>query len=177
MFQVAYAQRDDVYKFIRKVFALPFLPAEHIEPTFRNLREKADGEQVTALMRYVEDTWLSSTVWEIKSWCVFGQTIRKNNNCEGWHHRINRRAQKGNLQFYLLISFSLLYKEASLLPTQIKMVSEGKLHRYQRKNSRAIQGKLFRLWSDYETGTVSVNGLLKKCGGIHGPGGRGGGGA
>ena len=108
MFQVTYAQRDDVYKFIRKVFALPFLPAEHIEPSFRNLREKAGGEQVTALMRYVEDTWLSSTVWEIKSWCVFGQTIRTNNDCEGWHHRINRRAQKGNLQFHLLIS--LLYK-------------------------------------------------------------------
>ena len=79
-----------------------------------------------------------------------------------------RRAQKGNLQFYLLIS--LLYREASLLPTEIKMVSEGKLRRYQRKNSNAIQGKLFRLWSDYETGTVSVNGLLKKCGGIYGPG-------
>ena len=168
MFQVAYAQRDDVYKFIRKVFALPFLPAEHIEPTFRNLREKADGEQVTAFMRYVEDTWLSSTVWEIKSWCVFGQTIRTNNDCEGWHHRINRRAQKRNLQFYILIS--LLYKDASLLTTQIKMVSEGKLRRYQRKNNRAIQGKLFRLWSDYETGTVSVNGLLKKCGGIYGQG-------
>ena len=136
MFQVAYAQRDDVYKFIRKVFALPSPLPEHIEPTFRNLREKADGEQVTA------DTWLSSTVWAIQSWCVSGQTIRTNNDCEGWHHRINRRAQKGNLQFYLLIS--LLYKEASLLPTQINMVSERKLRLYQRKNSRAIQGKLFR---------------------------------
>ena len=141
MFQVAYAQRDDVYKFIRKVFALPFLPAEHIEPSFRNLREKAGGEHVTALMRYVEDTWLSSTVWEIKSWCVFGQTIQTNNDCEGWHHRINRRAQKGNLQFYLLIS--LLYKEASLLPTQIKMVSEGNCVATRERTVELYKGNCF----------------------------------
>ena len=66
-----------------------------------------------------------STVWQVSSWSVFGHTVRTNNDCEDWHHRINRPAKKGNLQFYLFIL--LLYREVSVLPTQIKMVSEEKL--------------------------------------------------
>ena len=71
-----------------------------------------------SLLNYVEDNWLLSTVWQVSSWSVFGQTVRTNNDCEGWHHRINGRAKKGNLQFNLLIL--LLYREVSVLPTQIK---------------------------------------------------------
>ena len=116
--------------------ALPFLPPVHIRPAFAGLRQKSSLEQTTALLKYVEDTWMTSTVWDVSSWSVFGQTVRTNNDCEGWHHRINRRAKKGNLQFYLLIV--LLYKEASVLPIQVKMVSEGKLRRYQRKKKQGL---------------------------------------
>ena len=64
VFQVAYSRRDDVYKFVRKVLALPFLPSEHISPAFDGIRAKAQGEQVTSLLNYVEDNWLLSTVLE-----------------------------------------------------------------------------------------------------------------
>ncbi|XP_050390644.1 uncharacterized protein LOC126809860 isoform X2 [Patella vulgata] len=86
---------------------------------------------------------------------------------EGWHNRINQKARKGNLQFYLLIS--LLYKEAAQLPTQMKMVSEGKLRRHQKKQSRTTQSKLFQLWNLYTSQEISTNQLLKRCGGIYGP--------
>ena len=138
LLQVAYSNRDAVYKFVRKVMALPFLPPVHIRPAFAGLRQKSSLEQTTALLKYVEDTWMTSTVWDVSSWSIFGQTVRTNNDCEGWHHRINRRAKKGNLQFYLLIV--LLYKEASVLPIQVKMVSEGKLRRYQRKKNKGYSG-------------------------------------
>ena len=144
--------------------ALPFLPSEHIRLAFDGLRDKARTEEVKSLLSYVEDTWLTSNVWNVSAWSVYGQTVRTNNDCEGWHHRINR-AKKGNLQFYLLIL--LLYKEVSVLPTQIKMVSEGKLRRFQRKKTRAIQGQLFGLWDSYENNELSVNQLLKKCGNVY----------
>ena len=108
---------------------------------------------VAAVTDYIEETWISSSVWDFSLWSVYGQTIRKNNDCEGWNHKINQRAKKGNLQFYLLIT--LLYKEASLLPTQVKMVSEGKFGQFQRNKSKAIQGRLFKLWKDYEDGNVT----------------------
>ena len=55
MLQLAYSRRDDVYNFVRKVLALPFLPSEHIRSAFDGLRAKASGEQVTSLLNYVED--------------------------------------------------------------------------------------------------------------------------
>ena len=88
LLQVAYSNRDAVYKFVRKVMALPFLPPVHIRPAFAGLRQKSSLEQTTALLKYVEDTWMTSTVWDVSSWSVFGQTVRTNNDCEGWHHRI-----------------------------------------------------------------------------------------
>ncbi|XP_050402257.1 uncharacterized protein LOC126818746 [Patella vulgata] len=165
--QTAYSQKDAVYKFFRKVLALPFLPAEHILPTFNKLEEKATTDQIKVVMKYIMDNWLTSNIWTIPTWSVFGRTIRTNNDVEGWHNRINQKARKGNLQFYLLIS--LLYKEAAQLPTQMKMVSEGKLRRHQKKQSRTTQSKLFQLWNLYTSQEISTNQLLKRCGGIYGP--------
>jgi hypothetical protein len=45
----------------------------------------------------IEDTWMTSTVWTVPTWSVFNQSIRTNNDVEGWHHKLNRKAHKGNL--------------------------------------------------------------------------------
>ena len=149
------------------MFALPFLPAEHITPVFAKLRSQARGEKLEALMLYIEETWISNPVWPVSSWSVFGQSVRTNNDVEGWHHRINRKAKKGNLPFYLMVT--LLYREAKLLPTQRKLVSEGKLRRRQRKTYKTAQGKVFGLWKRYTDNELSVGQLLKRCGGVYGP--------
>ncbi|KAH3793309.1 hypothetical protein DPMN_154860 [Dreissena polymorpha] len=82
---------------------------------------------------------LKSLVWGPENWSVFGRSVRTNNDCEGWHLKLNQQAKKANLPFYLLLT--LLCEEASLLPTQVKMVSEGKLSRRQRRKNTSLQGK------------------------------------
>ena len=164
--QTAYSQRDSIHKYLKKVFALPFLSADHIRPAFDKLKDQA-SDQLLPFMEYVETNWMESSVWPISSWCMFGRSMRTNNDVEGWHHRLNQRAKKGNLPFYLAVT--LLYKEASLIPTQVKMVSEGKLKRYQRLQTRETQGKLMDLWEQYSARHISVNTLLKKCGKIYCP--------
>ena len=149
------------------MFALPFLPADHIPDAFAKLRTKATGPALNAVMQYVEDTWMTSTLWPVSAWSVFGRSVRTNNDVEGWHHRLNRRAKKGNLAFYLLIK--LTYKEAEKVPLQVKLVSEGKLIRHQKKKTVWIQGKLFQLWQEYADKTISVSRLLKRCGSVYGP--------
>jgi hypothetical protein len=156
------------YKFLRKVFTLPFLPADHIPPAFEKLKEKATDEKTQEVMQYIEDTWMTSTVWTVPTWSVFNQSIRTNNDVEGWHHKLNRKACKGNLQFYLLIT--LMFSEAKRLATQMKMIYEGKLKRYIRKRGRTVQSQLFQLWKKYNSNQVSVHHLLKKCGAIYGRG-------
>jgi hypothetical protein len=88
---------------------------------------------------------------------VFNQSIRINNDVEGWHHKLNRKARKGNLQFYLLIT--LMYSEAKRLPTQMKKISEGKLKRYRCKRSCTIQSQLFQVWEKYNSNQVSMHHL------------------
>lgn len=91
--------------------------------------------------------------------------VRTNNDVEGWHYRIKRRAQKSCLPFYVLVI--LLHKEITSIPTQLKMISEGKLRRYQRKTTRLLQCRINKVWDSYNDGTTSVDRLLRKCGQIY----------
>ncbi|KAK4288761.1 hypothetical protein Pmani_038232 [Petrolisthes manimaculis] len=122
---------------------------------------------VREFMDYVDQTWLQSPVWKTENWSVFGRSIRTNNDVEGWHPKLNRRAKKGNLPFYLLIS--LLYSEANEIPNQVQLVKEGKLKRYQRKQVRKLQGRLMKQWEDYNEKKITTGQLLKKCSGIYAP--------
>jgi hypothetical protein len=90
------------------------------------------------------------------------------NDVEGWHNRVNTHAQKSNLQFYLLIE--LMYKEASKKPLQLKMISDGKLRRRQRKQTKMVQWKILQLWDDYANNKITASHLLKKCGSLYTPG-------
>ena len=150
------------------MFALPFLPADHIPVAFSTLKEKATTQQLQSVMDYIQGTWLNSTVWPVTSWSVFGRSIRTNNDIEGWHNRVNTQAQKSNLQFYLMVE--LMYKEAAKIPLQLKMISEGKLRRRQRKQTKMVQGKILQLWDDYASNNITASHLLKKCGSLYAPG-------
>jgi hypothetical protein len=64
-FQTAYNSRDDVYKFLRQVFVLPFLPADHMPVAFNTLKEKATTQQLQSVTNYIQGTWFDSTVWPV----------------------------------------------------------------------------------------------------------------
>jgi len=136
--------------------ALPFLPAPEIDPTFQRLRLKAASDALKELVEYISETWISSTVFPPKDWSVYGQAIRTNNDTEGWHNGLNRRASgRNNLPFYLLIQF--LKREAGLCAVQVRLVSERKLQR------------IFELWEQYANSQKTVTQLLKACSYLNGP--------
>ena len=87
---------------------------------------------------------------------------------KGWHHRINRRAAgKSQLPLYVLIK--LLHQEAQLTAIQIRLVSEKKLRRIQRRKYRDLQAKIFDLWEQYDNNERSTRQLLKACSFLNGP--------
>ena len=116
---------------------------------------------------YVEKRWISSRIYPIASWCVFRQAIRTNNDVEGYHNDLNTQAVIGNPPFYLLCR--LLHRESLLLPLQVKLVCEGKLKRYQRKQSSYIQGRIFSLWDQYAQHQISASILVRRCAFVYGP--------
>ena len=87
---------------------------------------------------------------------------------EGWHNSLNRRASgRCQMPFYLLIN--LLHREARLASLQIRLVSENKLKRFQRKKYRNVQTKIFKYWEEFENGQRSSFQLLKACSRVNGP--------
>lgn len=145
------------------------LPADDIQAAFTKLRQKnnANDDRMNDFFSYVERTWITNEMWPVGSWSVFGRSIRTNNDVEGWHARLNRRAKKGNLSFYLLVE--LLFREARDIPIQCKLVKEGKLKRYQRRNTTSTQAKLMTLWEEYNENRRTTNSLLKECSNLYGP--------
>ena len=96
------------------------------------------------------------------------QSIRTNDDIEGWHHSLNRRAAgRCGLPLYMFVA--LLHKEAGLVSVQIRLVSERKLKRIQRATYREVQRRLFELWDAFNKKEKSLKQLLKGCANINRP--------
>ena len=147
--------------------ALPFLPEEQIISVFNTLKEQA-MVHIQPLVQYVENTWILSTVFKPSNWCVFMQSIRTNNDLEGYHRRLNSKAtDKGNLQLYVLIP--LLYCESRTVRLHSRLISERKLRRHQRTQHRNLQGMIFQLWGRYQDKEISTSQLLRAVSHLNGP--------
>ena len=147
--------------------ALPFLPHREILPMFVRLEAQAQTEKLTSLVNYVRRQWIESQVFTPRNWCVYKQPIRTNNDLQGWHNALNRRAGgQCGLPLYSLVE--LLESEAKLTAVTIREVSYNKLKRIQRSITRNIQAKLFASWEKYENEKTAAQ-LLKTCSRLNGP--------
>ena len=127
-----YRDNRSVHSLCRKLMALPLVPSSEIPAQFTRMRQQASNEPLKQLFDYVEATWILSTVWPPSSWSAFRRPIRTNNDVEGWHYRLNRRARSRHLSLYILIA--LLHNESQLCSVHLKLVSDRKLTRSQKKN-------------------------------------------
>ncbi|KXJ14014.1 hypothetical protein AC249_AIPGENE4116 [Exaiptasia diaphana] len=90
---VAYKEDEGYHKYIRKLFALLFIPEEEIQVQFQRLADDAGTDTLKTFVGYINCQWIESTVFPPKNWCVYGQPIRTNNDVEGWHLALNSRAK------------------------------------------------------------------------------------
>jgi len=160
--QTAYASDDGVQRVCRKILALPFLPADAIGDAVVQLQHEArDHSLLTQHLAYVDRTWVQSSMWPPSAWSVYCQPIRTNNDVEGWHHRLNAKAHHGRLNLYQLIQ--LLHTEATMVNVNVKLLSEGKAARLQRRSYTELHTKVAQYWKEYRTGTRSAARLLSAC--------------
>ena len=165
---MAYTSDDGTYAYIRKLMALPFLPHTEISPMLTRLKVQATTEQLQDLVGYITDTWIDSRTWPPQTWSVFMQPVRTNNDVEGWHNSLNRRASgRCQLPFYMLVN--LLHREAKLTAIKIRLVSELKLKRIQRRKYRNLQRKMFTYWDEYWNYQRTAAQFLKACSYLNGP--------
>ena len=95
-------------------------------------------------------------------------TVRTNNDLEGWHNRLNSRMNsRGPVSFYLLLLE--IYNEATSIPLQARLLSEGKMQRIHRKRTTEMNGQLFNAWQEYNNGNTTTSQLLRACAELYGP--------
>ena len=92
------------------------------------------------LLDYIQRTWIYSNVWPPEAWSQFQRSVRTNNDCEGWHRRLNNKIHRHSLPFYQLLA--VLHSEAELVDTQAQFLADHKLRRIQCKKSKTDQGKI-----------------------------------
>ena len=148
-------------KFCKNLMTLVYLPPLHLVPMFDKLRHSMnEGDFLLAqLCDYFERTWLKNTIWQVDNISVFMQPIRTNNDIEGYHRRLNSKARKGKLQFYLLTK--LLRKEADLVDVTASLVSQGlpKAVSLQRKNSLSAQARVIFEWERFLMNETTIDSL------------------
>jgi len=158
--QSAYTKDDYVNRLCRQTMSLPFLPADVIPAAFAELKA-GDNVLLQKHLDYVRTTWIESTQWQPSTWSVFRQPVRTNNDCEGWHYRLNAKAKHGRLNLYQLVQ--LLSTEASLVSIQVRLLSEGTTTRLQRSSYTKLHTRLNKYWDEYEDGHRTVTRLLSSC--------------
>ncbi len=135
---------------------------------FNELKLQVQDPTLCKPLEYMKHQWIESQVFPPSNWTIYDQAIRTNNDIEGWHNALNRRAGgQANLPMYLLIE--LLNKEAQVTAISIRLVSERKLKRIQRKKYRNLQEKLFQQWELYKEGGKTTEELLRFCSHLNGP--------
>ena len=158
--QTAYINNFTVRKYIRKLMALCYMPETHIRPLFTDLEREANSPALQKLVDYIKTTWVYSNTFSPEIWSVFNLPFRANNDVEGWHHRMNKKA-KINTPFYLLVE--LLYEEANKISTNIELLSLKKFKRRLCKKYALLNRRIFKLWQEYIVGKKSAKKLLKSC--------------
>jgi len=91
---------------------------------------------------------------------VFEVTVQTNNDCEGLHARLNRKAVTAQL-------IDLLYREAKVTNVIMKLLSGSKHQRLQTRTTAHIQRKLAEVWAEYQAATRSVDSVLRACSRIY----------
>ena len=162
--QTAYQEKGQVYKLVKALLALPYLPRRHIPEAFEEIAQRAtECAVMQQLLTYIDQTWMKSSVWAVANWAGFRRVVRTNNDTEGWHRRINTRAGRENLQLYVLLP--LLHREAKLVTLQYQLVAENRLTSRSR-GSQDKQKKLHEMWDKYEEKEMSTSDFLRACAGL-----------
>ena len=72
------------------------------------------------LMSYIKSTWITSSTFPVNTWSVFGQPVRTNNDVEGWHQCLNKKANGQSLQLYVMTK--LVSDEARFVALLFKLM-------------------------------------------------------
>jgi hypothetical protein len=180
----AYKSDPKIQEIVREVLSLPLIPWQQIETCFKDLKQRSEELRASLVklndkraeenkapltvidlrpfMDYVEKTWIKNRTWPPKTWSVYFQEVRTNNDVEGWHRRLNSKApRKGDLNFYNLVG--LLMKEAENNLFNKQLILQGKTLEAENKSYKRTSERIKKIWEKYRAEELTVHEMLKYC--------------
>ena len=160
--QEAYkANTSNIKFFLKKLMALCYLPHAQITNQFENLEKNVRGSALRKVLTYFRNTWIEGS-FPPETWSVYGETVRTNNDVEGWHHAFNRRARsKKSLSVHEVIE--IMFNEARRVTRDVVLLAEDNTIRRNRKKYDKLQKQIFKNWKSYRNGEIDASKLLDKC--------------
>ncbi|CAF1355393.1 unnamed protein product [Rotaria sordida] len=154
--QQQYTEDETFRCLCRKLMALALMPRDKVKSSFEEIQEdacKLPGQPMDQLLEYSEDNWMN----DVDLWNVSESNVRTNNNCEGYHNRMNFRLQRNHPNMWLFFNF--LQKEEKRVTSMIIQWSSGAS---KKKNQRttAIQNRINTLYKRYTDDLIGASTLL-----------------
>nr|CAH0112041.1 unnamed protein product [Daphnia galeata] len=164
-----FREHEGVRSICKQLMSLNLIPWQKVQLCWENLVQqgkdlklkRCDAEKLIKFLKYVKFYWIQNNTWPPSTWCVFMQSIRTNNDTEGWHTRLHKLAgllNQSGMNLYSLIE--LLHHDACSLDLNL----QHRTLRRQRVGSRLVNSKIFDLWMTYndsDNGFSTMDLLLK----------------
>ncbi|XP_076045832.1 uncharacterized protein LOC143028077 [Oratosquilla oratoria] len=97
----AYRNDDHTLKLLRQFLPLTYLPMDHIPAIFHSLSRKAITPNLAEFAaEFIQNTWIKGSFWTPRTWSIFNEAVRTNNDVEIWHGMLNHHGKGANLSFY-----------------------------------------------------------------------------
>ncbi|CAF1928809.1 unnamed protein product, partial [Rotaria magnacalcarata] len=155
----SYSQDSDIRICCRKLMALALLPIDQIETSFYNLRTKSSvavKQELHQLFLYFDHQWITTV--PMKMWSVHGYQHRTNNNCEGFHNRLNQRILKAHPNIWAFIK--CIQNEENRFRHLLLQMNAGAQARKKTAGTSFIQKRIDTLNERYKNGEIDVDQLL-----------------
>ncbi|EFX77784.1 hypothetical protein DAPPUDRAFT_105704 [Daphnia pulex] len=110
----------------------------------------------------IERTWITSTVWPPKSWSMFNQHRRTNNNAEGYHNHLKLEIASNSPNFMKFIL--KLKEEADKIYLKAKLLSQEQALQRESSDTANMQHHLTAAWEKYNDKKISSTELLQILG-------------
>ena len=155
-----YLSDEGTYIICRKLMSLIYLPLPAVQAEYDQLccQVPEDDKELLNLFDYYKSTWLLHGIWRMKDVNMFGCPIRTNNDVEGFHHQLNSRAGRKNLQFDLLLQ--ILQERAEMVPLTASLVRRACIYKFQRASTQSFQAHIISLWESYSAGNILPSVML-----------------
>lgn len=105
--------------------------------------KKFEDHQLDKFFDYVKNTWMNSNIWPPRTWSVFLQPVRTNNDAEGWHYRVNVKGKGAGFHFCKLID--QLHQESEFVEVEEAFLKQNTATRRTRLDQEIIQAELYHL--------------------------------